>query len=381
MEMNLKTSRLAIALFFFTNGFLHANLMARLPFLQQQLGVDNSALGSILFCAAIGALLAMPFAGRATQRYGSQRVATLSAFLFFLFLPCIAFPLHPLFTAALFFVMGASMGSMDVCMNGQAVLLERAWDRPIMSSFHAVFSIGMTLGAGTGAWFSRLQMALIPHLWLMAALCAVLTVWAMRRLVKEKSSATDEDATKSKKGFSLPHPSIIPLGLIAFCCMTGEGSMVDWSAIYMRKVVGQSQAFSALAFGVYATGMTLGRVFGDYATARFGPRRLMTYDAILTILGLGLALSYVSVPSTLIGFFLVGLGVSTIVPIVFSQAGNTPGVNPSAGIAMATSIGYTGFFIGPPAIGFLADAFDLRVGLAFTLGLFVLMLVLIRRQR
>jgi len=273
--------------------------------------------------------------------------------------------------------MGISTGAMDVSMNGQAVVLERMWSKPIMSSFHAIFSIGLALGAGAGAVFSKYGVDLKIHLWLMGLMSILLILWSSFKLIVEPIPQKEDK--KGGIGFSFPNKTILPLGLIAFCCMTAEGSMTDWSAIYMHKVVGKDLSFSAIAFGVYACGMTLGRLFGDYATAKLGRREIMMYNSFFAIAGLSLALFYVSVATTFIGFFMVGIGVSTIVPIVFSTAGNTHGVNPSAGIAMATSIGYTGFFIGPPVIGYLADSHGLRIGLALPLLLFVVMFILIGR--
>jgi MFS family permease len=151
----------------------------------------------------------------------------------------------------------------------------------------------------------------------------------------------------------------------------------------MNTVVGQNEVISAWVFGTFGVSMTIGRIFGDYFTQKLGKQRLMLFDTFLAILGLTLALSFVSVWSTFLGFFLVGLGLSTIVPIVFSSAGNLKNISPSAGISMATSIGYTGFFIGPPSIGYLAEMFGLRVGLGFVLGLFVFMagvLILIAKK-
>ncbi len=377
MEKHIRINRLAVSIFFFANGFLHANLMARLPKLQSTLAISNSRLGTLLFTIALGALVGMPLTGGLAQRFGSKQLAVVSGLLFCLFVPLVSMTESVWVCGILFFMMGITTGAMDVSMNGQAVVLERMWGKPIMSSFHAIFSIGLAAGAGAGAIFSKYAIDLKIHLWLMALLSILLLVWASSKLIVEKIEKKKERT--GSIGFSFPNKAILPLGLIAFCCMTAEGSMTDWSAIYMHKVVGRDLAFSAVAFGVYASGMTLGRLFGDYTTAELGKRRLMMYNCFFAIAGLSLALFYVSFTSTLIGFFMVGIGVSTIVPIVFSTAGNTHGVNPSAGIAMATSIGYTGFFIGPPAIGYLADSYGLRIGLGFPLLLFVVMFVLIFR--
>lgn len=156
--------------------------------------------------------------------------------------------------------------------------------------------------------------------------------------------------------------------------------MTDWSAIFMNTVVGASEAFSAFAFGVYATTMTIGRLVGDRLTQRWGSDRLLTFDGILAITGLGLVVLFPSMIPSLIGFAMIGLGISTIVPIIYSRSGNIKGVNPSVGIAMATTIGYAGFFVGPPVIGFLADWIGLRFGFLFILILLVLMLLTIHKK-
>jgi predicted MFS family arabinose efflux permease len=272
-------------------------------------------------------------------------------------------------------------------MNGQAVLVERLWEKVIFSSFHAVFSIGMALGAAAGSVFSKLVIPLQPHLLMVAGAGVLAVLWASTQLIKdphphteiEKNAEIENPANggNAKTDRFLALKAILPYGLIAFCCMTGEGSMMDWSAIFMNKVVGQNEFVSAWAFGTFGVSMTIGRVFGDYLIDKFGKEKLMLADALIATVGLGITLVFASVWSTFLGFFLVGLGVSTIIPIVFSSAGNIRNISPSVGISMATSIGYTGFFVGPPTIGYLAEAFDLRIGLGFVLFLFVLMAGLI----
>jgi len=198
-------------------------------------------------------------------------------------------------------------------------------------------------------------------------------LWASTKLIRDHKHEPETVKSDLKTDNFLAFKTILPFGIIAFCCMTGEGAMVDWSAIFMNTVVGQSEVLSAWAFGIFGVSMTIGRIFGDYFTLILGKQKLMLIDALLAILGLGITLTFISVWGTFLGFFLVGLGLSTIVPIVFSSAGNLKNISPSAGISMATSIGYTGFFIGPPAIGFLAETFGLRLGLGFVLGLFFIM--------
>jgi len=260
-------------------------------------------------------------------------------------------------------------------MNGQAVFVERAYGKSIMSSFHAVFSIGMALGAGAGALFAKFEIALLDHLTLMAVSGGIACIVAAFYLIDD---TPNHDGKKEEgSGFVLPTKAILPLGIVAFCCMSGEGAMADWSAIFMHKVVGKSEYFSAIGYGVFALAMTIGRVFGDYFTEKIGKYKLLIYNSLCAVLGLSIVLIFATTWMTLLGLFLVGIGLATIVPIVYSSAGNMKGVEPSIGIAMATTIGYAGFFVGPPTIGFLSDAFGLRLGLGFILVLFAAMLFLV----
>ncbi|MCU0446200.1 MAG: MFS transporter [Microscillaceae bacterium] len=368
-------NRLAVSFFFFNNGFLYANWTARLPELQRQFGLNESQLGTVLFCIALGSMLAMPFSGWLAHRFGSHRITAVMAILF-----CSCIPLVPIFEnewliRLTFLALGAVSGSLDVTMNEQAILVERLWGKIIFSSFHAVFSIGLALGAVSGAIFARYEIGLLSHLLILSSVGLFFTLLAINQLIKPNAAqvaSTREEKPQTGNRW-LAFRAILPFGLIAFCCMTGEGAMTDWSAIYTSKVVGQNDVISAWAFGTYGLAMTTGRIVGDYLTVRLGKFRLLILDSICTVCGLGLALAYVSVWTTFAGFLLVGFGVSTIVPIAYSSAGNLKGISPSLGISMVTSIGYSGFFIGPPAIGFLAQAFDLRIGLGFVFILFVIM--------
>ncbi len=382
----MKINRLCISSFFFFVGFLYANWVARLPELQRLYDISNATLGTLLLCWAAGAIVAMPFAGWLTVFFGSHRLSQITAWGFCLFAPAIPLFSNIWLIGGLFFFLGLNNGALDVSINGQAVYVERLYGKPIMSSFHAVFSIGMALGAGAGAVFAKLNVSLFSHLLIISALCALLLAWAMRHLIKDEdanSSNTDAKDTHTEGGhtFRLPTKAILPLGIIAFCAMTGEGSMADWSAIYMNKTLGMSEPFSALAFGAFATSMTVGRIFGDNFITNFGKRRVLIYSSLLAFFGLVLSLVVLNEYIVLVGFFSVGLGLANVVPIVYSTAGNTEGVSPSVGIAMATTIGYAGFFIGPPVIGFLADAFSLQMGLTFTLTLFVAMFFLVFKRQ
>lgn len=380
----MKINRLAVSFFFFTNGFQYANWVARLPEVQTLYGVSNTTLGTILLCSAAGAMSAMPFAGLLTVRFGSRWVTIITALAFVAAIPLIPLLSNIWLIYGLFFLFGVFGGSEDVAMNGQAVYVERLYNKPILSSFHGIWSVGTLLGAGAGALFAKFGVSLFVHFLTISTLSLALIIWAAFNLIKDDSLSitTEKDEKDAHKvaespSFRLPTKAILPLGIIAFCGMTGEGSVADWSAIYMHKVIGQNEAFSALAFGAFTLAMTFGRLTGDYFTEKFGNRKQLIYSSLLAIFGLGFALAFNNPWTVLAGFFIVGLGIATIVPIVYSTAGNTEGVTPSVGIAMATTIGYSGFFVGPPTIGYLSDIFSLRVGLLFALMLLVVMLVFV----
>jgi len=367
--------RIAVLLFFFINGFLYANCTSRLPELKTHFGVSNSVLGTMLFTTAIGALVAMPLTGWLSTRYNSGQLMIYAGFLFCCAVPCIAFSPYIWLGRMSFFVTGFFSGAMDITMNAQAVLVERIFKKTIMSSFHAAFSVGMALGAGTGALFADYHFPLQLHLVYMAIFSILALAAVVPALIRDQRRLPpiEREHTGKKK---IP-PGIWLLAIVGFCGMTGEGSMVDWSAIYTNTVVGSTKAFSALAVGAFATAMTIGRLFGDRLIDKAGKQTVLFCSCFAAIAGLALALMVISAPAAIAGFFFVGAGLSNVVPMTYSMAGNIKGVEPAAGIAFASTIGYSGFFIGPPVIGYLGDAFGLRIGLCFTLCLLLIMLSVI----
>jgi MFS family permease len=184
---------------------------------------------------------------------------------------------------------------------------------------------------------------------------------------------------EGKTFFHIPDKGLLAIGFIAFCCMLGEGAMSDWTANYLKQIVEVNNALAAVGLFAFSTAMMVGRLGGDSARAKFGDQKLIFYESIIAIFGLTIALSFPYSIPVMIGFFLVGIGLATIVPIAYSQAGTMPGLNPGVGIGMVTTIGYSGFLIGPPIIGFLADLFNLRIALFFILGLFFIMFFLTRK--
>ncbi len=365
----MSPSRLAVKIIFFLNGFVHANYFSRLPRIQDQFGIDNGVVGLVLLSSSVGALLAMPFTGWLIIRNGSRRIAIFSAFFYCSLIPFI--PWMPTLWALIisFFLLGVSAGMLDVAMNSQAVMVEKQLGKPIMTSFHALFSIGMMLGAIGGSLFTKLGTGLFIHFTIVTVVSLVTVYIARYYLIHDKPQLkTDEGPA-----FRLPNAAMVSIGVIAFCCMLGEGAMADWSTNYMETIAGADPALAPIGLSAFAFAMTIGRVLGDGARIRFGDRLLMIVCGLVATVGLSIALLFIHPLTVITGLFIVGIGLSAIVPIAYSIAGHTKDLPPGVGLAMVTTVGYSGFLFGPPIIGFLADWQTLRLALLLVLLLFLIM--------
>jgi len=368
--------RIAVKVMFFLNGFVHANLFSRLPRVQELYHLDNGTLGIVLLSSSFGALGAMPFTGWFIIRFGSRRITLFSVFLYCLLVPLVPWAGTFLYLMILFFLMGISAGMLDVSMNAQAVLVEQQHGKPIMTSFHALFSIGMMLGAMTGSLFSKLATDLFAHL-------ATITVVSVGISFFIRYFLIHDNPTLKKDGpaFRLPNSAMVSIGIIAFCCMLGEGAMADWSTNYMENIAHADQTLAPLGLAAFSLAMTIGRLLGDRGRLKFGDRKLIIICGLIACLGLGFSILFTTPLFVIGGFFLVGLGLSVIVPIAYSVAGNSPDLPPGVGLAMVTTVGYAGFLFGPPIIGFLADWQSLRFAFLFVLSLFLVMIMLSAQYR
>lgn len=216
----------------------------------------------------------------------------------------------------------------------------------------------MALGAWSGAFFTDMKIDLANHFLIISGVALVIAVWASRNLIYDRP-----DSSIKHEGplFRLPSASLIGIGIITFCCMLGEGAMSNWSVNFMQNISMASETLAPFGLSAFATAMTIGRIFGDRVRASMGDRKMIIMGGIIALVGLASSLIFVYPWVTIAGFFLVGIGLSTIVPIAYSIAGNTSDLSPGVGLAMVTTVGYTGFLVGPPVIGFIADWQDLRI--------------------
>jgi MFS family permease len=360
-----------VALIFFANGFVYASWVPRLAEIQTGLALSEGKLGIALLMLAIGALIAMPLTGGLIARHGSRTLTAATVALLGLGMPLIAFADSFVWLCLAFLFYGASTGALDVSMNAQGIAVERAYRRPIMSSFHGMFSIGAMAGAGATGLVASLGVGIVAQFLMIGALTIGLGPLATRAMLP-----ADADAGGQGEGFVLPDRRLVALGAIAFCALLGEGAMGDWSAVYLDQSLGADVEMAATAFAVFSLAMALGRFCGDRIIGRFGGGAVVCGGGSLAALGLGAMLLIGRPEVAIVGFGLIGTGLSCIFPVVLSAATRTPGMAAGTAIAGVCTIGYLGFLIGPPTIGGLAEITSLPTALGAVVLLFVLIVVL-----
>lgn len=365
----IRRTRIAIAVFFAANGFVFAGWVSRIPEVQDKLNMSEGELGLILLGMATGLITALPLIGGVVSRFGSHRVTAVAGIIYSLVLPFLSLAPAPLILFGVLFMFGVTTGFMDISMNAQAVLLEKMYGKSIMSSFHAAFSVGGMIGAGFSSGLIALNLTILPHLMLMATISVLSLLYLSRFLVEDKPSPEQDGGPV----FSLPPRALLPIGIIAACSTIGEGSMADWSAIYLTDTVETSASVAAIGFAAYSLTMTVGRFFGDYLINRFEPVFMIRAGGMFAASGLALAVLVSQTVTTILGFSMVGIGLATVIPIAFSHAGNMPNIPPGRGIAGVATLGYSGFLAGPPLIGLVAEATSLRASFIVVAILFITM--------
>ena len=353
----LSLSRLAVITTFFINGALFATWVSRIPAVQTRMGLSEGALGLILLGLSAGVLVALSLAGGLIARFGSPKATVVGATIMCVTLTLIALAPNSIALWIGLFVFGGAMSLMDVAMNEQAVLVERNMGRPLMSSFHAAFSVGGLTGALIGAGMASVE-TLTPflHFAFVGLAFGTAMVLVYRHLLPVKRAAQEDDVV-----FRLPERALWTLGIVAFCTAIGEGAMADWSGVYLTQVLGTSAAVAALGFAAFSVTMTIGRLFGDKLTATWNNVSIVRFGGLAAALGVLAAIVATEPIVVLLGFAAVGLGLANIIPLSFSAAGNRPGIPTGVGIASVATIGYSGFLAGPPVIGLIAEVTSLRI--------------------
>ena len=355
-------SRIAVAAVFAVNGFVVSSWVSRIPAAQAKLDMNPGLLGVVLLATAAGSLISMPATGWLIAHKGSRPLVRATTLLFCLALLTMAFARTPAELAAALLLFGAAGGSQNVSMNTHAVSVEQAYAKPLMGSFHAMWSLGAMAGSALGGFIAGLNWNPQTHFALAVGFVFPLSLFAVSWLHRPEHTT----AAASKLTLKIPM-AVAGLGLIGCAISVVEGSVADWSAVYLDSVIGAGAARAALGFSAYSAAMIVSRLLADSITARIGRAKLVRAGSLLAFTGLVISLLTHSWGVAIVGFALTGLGVATIIPNVFGAAGRVEGIPSGIGMAAVTTLGYLGFLGGPPLIGGLAQAFGLRLGLCFVL--------------
>ena len=356
----LRRARWATRLQFMALGTLAGTWGAHVPSLKARYAISEATLSMVLFSAAIGAVLSLFVAGRIVGLIGARKAAMLASLVMSLMLGLVLeFPnVVALLPAMLLF--GGSMSLFDVAINTEGSELESLSGRAIMSNLHGMFSVGGMTGA---ALVSYLLGAGVPPRLQLFGICAgvaLVAVVSARGMLETHASGSDES---EKSHFAWPRGLLLIIGLLIFAGMTAEGVMYDWCVLYLKQDVGMPQAQAALGYAAFSAAMALARFGGDYLRARYSEQSLLRFGAGLSAVSMAVVLLSANAWVALIGFALVGAGLAPVAPILFNAATRVPGVSRAAAIASVTSIGYSGFMIGPPLIGSIATAASLTLAL------------------
>jgi MFS family permease len=353
-----------IGAIFLIHGLVVSTWLSRIPAAQHQLHLSNGVLGLTLLGAACGSVLATPLCGWLVVRYGSKDVTAWSALGFCMALIPLALARDAVSLTAALLVFGGFAGTMDVAMNAQAVEVEKAFGRPSMSRFHAMFSLGGMAGSGFGGALAAREVSLLKHFVVAAFVLAVATAVTAPDMLASPSRLPKSERLPLNR---IP-PELFAISAIAFCMLLSEGAMADWTAVYFRQELGAGPGTAAGGYAVFSAAMATFRLLGDAITLRLGSSKTVRTGSLLAAGGVLWALISRTPGWAFPGLAAAGAGFSAIVPLAFGAGGRIPNVSPGAGIATITGLGYVGFLFGPPLIGFTAQAFTLR----YALGIVVL---------
>ena len=383
MDLALRRARIAVTITFIINGFSVGSFVARIPDFKRILDISNATLGLSLLFVSAGVFLALKPAGKYSAKYGSQPI---------IFFSTIAIALSYLLLGALFsltwfwitlFIFGFVLAAQDVSMNAHAVVVEQRAGRRLMSVFHAMFSVGTLFGGILGGVFSQLEITPLTQ-GSSLALLYIVAALLVRPLFLPASADTHHfgDEKRAK------HPPIFAiLGLFGLFAALSEGAAGDWGGVLARETFGASPFISTLPYIVFCTAMIIGRLSGDYLAHRFGASKVIAAGGVIAGTGLSAGLLIGGIPAIMVAWFLLGIGLSVVIPLMFSAAGTialtrySGVIAPSEAVAKVSGVSYFGFVFGPPLIGFIADAFELRWALMLLAGLSYLLILASRYAR
>lgn len=352
------TLRIAVGVMFFMAGICFASWASRIATIQQNLNLSDAGLGGVLFALPVGLMCSLPFSGWVITRIGSRKLLVAALIVYSLALVSLGMAQNTVQLVACLLLFGFSSNAVNISVNTQAVAAEELYKRPILSSFHGLWSLAGFTGAAIGTFMIGQHVIPFKHFSMIMALVIITVIFTTRYLKNDKPASAGPV-------FVMPDNSLIKLGVIAFCSMICEGAMFDWSVIYFKKVVLAQNAAMGAGYTGFMLTMATGRFIADKFAHRFGLKRTLQVSGLLTATGLLTAVAFPYLYTAIFGFMLVGFGVSSVVPLVYSAAGKSKTMSPGVALAAVSTIGFMGFLFGPPVIGFVAGIATLRA--SFTL--------------
>ena len=359
----ISRARLGVILSFLSHGFISSSFFARIPDYKARLELSNSVLGLCLLASSAGVLAALGPVGRLAAQRGSSAVLTKSSYLLVFIATFVGISFNAISFAAILFLFGVAIAAQDVAMNTHGVTLEQKSGARFMGRFHAFWSVGALLGAITGGVFAQLEVSEFTHALIVSASVLALVISNNRRyLPGDEDRHIYEESVKRKKTPRL----IYIMGLLGLAGSIGEGSAADWGGVLARETFGASQFVGTLPYIAYSFTMVVGRFYGDQLATKFGARRILKVGGLLGGAGLAGGLIVGGTTGVIVGWFLFGLALSTVIPLLFSAAGSMANkrfqgtISPAEAVAKISGISYFGFVVGPPLMGFLADVLTLR---------------------
>lgn len=352
--MDKRHLRFAVGALFFLQGICFASWASRIPLIQNRLGLSDSLLGVVLFSLPIGLMVSLPLSGMLISRLGSRRLVLFGQVSYFLILICLGFCTNIWQLCCCLFFFGLAGNMVNISVNTQAIAVEYLYERSIMASFHGLWSLAGFSGAAIGSLFIAGGISTGVH-FLSVGVFSMLVLGFCYRFTVRK----DHNVKKST-GFRMPDRALLHLGMITLCGLICEGAMFDWSGIYFRKVVQPDPQWLGAGYAAVMFTMAGGRFVADSFSQRFGLKRTLQLSGLLICIGLALAVALPSLLPAVGGFMLVGFGISSVVPLVYSAAGRSKTLSPGVALATVSTIGFFGFMSGPPLIGLISGAFSLR---------------------
>jgi MFS family permease len=367
-------ARVAVALLFFTNGVLFANVWPRYPEIKKALDIGNAEWGAAIAAFPLGSIVVGLAAASIISRFRSARVATGGLLLLAIDLVLVGLAPSWAIFAVVLFVAGSLDAIVDVAQNTHGFRIQRLYGRSIVNSFHGIWSVGAVIGGLMGSGAAALSLPLEAHL---AGVCLLFSgaILSSHRLLLEGSDSSERPAEDPlptvrvvRRGASKVLRLVLPLGVLAACGALVEDAGASWGAIYMREDLGAGAGTAGLALVALMSSMTLGRLLGDRAVDRFGQRTVVRAGGALTAAAMGTALAAPSIATTVIGYAAAGLGVATLIPATMHTADEIPGIRRGAGLTLVSWFLRVGFVVSPLMVGGLAEALSLRLGLLSVVG-------------